>query len=106
MLLKGVVMITNQQLIDQCREIIADESQEQWCVDICKVALASLTSGKSPVIPDGWVTVPLQPSVEMITAWRKDMGVSYAKEHAEKIGEDEIVFAHQAMLAAAPEPPC
>lgn len=56
-------------------------------------------------VPDGWKLVPLQPTDEMIQAWRNDMSNSYASQYAENIGEDEIVFAHQAMLAVAPEPP-
>ena len=58
----------------------------------------------SPEIPDGWVMVPLCPDENMIQAWRKDMSQSYAGEHAEEIGEDEVCFAYQAMLAAAPKP--
>lgn len=69
--------------------------------------LSALTQPASPALklPDGWVAVPLEPTEEMIAAWRDDMDKSYAKEHAIKIGEDEIVFAHQAMLAAAPSVP-
>jgi len=55
-------------------------------------------------IPDGWKLVPIQPTEEMINAWDEDMGQSYARVHAEQIGEDEVVFAYQAMLAAAPKP--
>lgn len=58
----------------------------------------------SPETPDGWVMVPLCPDENMIQAWRKDMSQSYAGEHAEEIGEDEVCFAYQAMLAAAPKP--
>lgn len=69
--------------------------------------IAALTQPASPSLklPDGWVAVPLEPTEEMIAAWRDDMDKSYAKEHAIKIGEDEIVFAHQAMLSAAPSVP-
>lgn len=58
----------------------------------------------SPEIPDGWKLVPIQPTEEMINAWDSDMSQSYARVHAEQIGEDEVVFAYQAMLAAAPKP--
>lgn len=58
----------------------------------------------SPAIPDGWKLVPIQPTEEMINAWDSDMSQSYARVHAEQIGEDEVVFAYQAMLAAAPKP--
>ncbi|MBC3250475.1 hypothetical protein H8I91_09390 [Serratia fonticola] len=55
-----------------------------------------------PELPDGWVMVPLCPDENMLQAWRKDMAQSYAGVHAEEIGEDEVCFAYQAMLAAAP----
>uniref|UniRef100_UPI0035C6999D hypothetical protein n=1 Tax=Serratia quinivorans TaxID=137545 RepID=UPI0035C6999D len=63
-----------------------------------------LEAANSPEISDGWVMVPLCPDENMIQAWRKDMSQSYAGEHAEEIGEDEVCFAYQAMLAAAPKP--
>jgi len=53
-------------------------------------------------VPEGWKLVPIEPTEEMISAWREDMGRSYAEYYAEKIGDDEIVFSYQAMLAAAP----
>jgi len=52
----------------------------------------------------GWKMVPVEPTEEMVAAWRKDMNQSYAREFSEKIGEDEVVFAYQAMLEAAPKP--
>lgn len=58
----------------------------------------------SDIAPGGWVMVPLCPDENMLDAWRKDMSQSYAGEHAEEIGEDEVCFAYQAMLAAAPKP--
>lgn len=56
------------------------------------------------LIPDGWKLVPIQPTEEMINAWGADMSQSYARVHAEQIGEDEVVFAYQAMIASAPKP--
>ncbi|UQY45023.1 DUF550 domain-containing protein [Mixta hanseatica] len=56
------------------------------------------------VAPPGWQLVPVEPTEEMVAAWRKDMNQSYAGEFSEKIGEDEVVFAYQAMLEAAPKP--
>ncbi|WP_333896644.1 hypothetical protein [Mixta calida] len=52
----------------------------------------------------GWKVVPIEPTEEMVAAWRKDMNQSYAREFSEKIGEDEVVFGYQAMLEAAPKP--
>lgn len=55
-------------------------------------------------IPEGWKLVPIEPTEEMLRAWRGDMYKSYAKIHIEHIGDDEIVFAYSAMIAAAPTP--
>jgi hypothetical protein len=118
-------MMTEEQrqaLIWRCRDEVAHLKQMveggvrggrysvteyRYQLIINEVALAALTQPASPALklPDGWVAVPMEPTEEMIAAWRDDMDKSYAKEHAIKIGEDEIVFAHQAMLAAAPSAP-
>lgn len=109
-------MMTEEQLIDRIcltcvdvRHAATDESAQKFINDIRGLAeqLVALTQPASPALklPDGWVAVPIEPTEEMIAAWRDDMDKSYAKEHAIKIGEDEIVFAHQAMLAAAPAVP-
>ncbi|WP_350260795.1 hypothetical protein AAF463_11585 [Pantoea sp. BJ2] len=100
--------MTNQQLKAHCEDVIANPQDHlDWVVDMAKEAFAALNQSVSPELklPDGWVAVPMEPTEEMIAAWRDDMDKSYAKEHAIKIGEDEIVFAHQAMLAAAPAVP-
>lgn len=54
---------------------------------------------------EGWQLVPVEPTDEMLRAWRGDMYKSYAKSHIERIGDDEIGFAWNAMIAAAPTPP-
>ncbi|PPS58854.1 hypothetical protein CRX72_23960 [Pantoea sp. BRM17] len=101
-----------QTLIGLCRievrrwkhaaEAVPDK---RYMVELMEIALYALTEN-AVAAPAGWKLVPIEPTQNMIAAWRNDMSQSYAKEHSDKIGEDEIVFAHQAMLAAAPEAPC
>ncbi|MEB2409382.1 hypothetical protein QMN27_12195 [Enterobacter asburiae] len=50
------------------------------------------TSGNSPVIPDGWVAVPVEPTEKMLNAWLSE--VANWRGH---------VAGYKAMLAAAPQ---
>lgn len=61
-------------------------------------------AAEAKLIPDGWKLVPVEPTEEMLRAWRDDMYKSYAKNHIEHIGDDEIGFAWTAMITAAPTP--
>lgn len=102
-------VLTEEQK-EQLIEFIKGE-QESWSLEghystMLRIALAALSAEGRSLQMEGWLITPLQPTEQMIAAWRKDMGMSYAKVHAQKIGEDEIVFAYQAMLNVAPEAPC
>ena len=59
-------------------------------VEACRAAMLHGADGNSPVIPDGWVLVPKEPTSEMLNAaW-----VSHGIYHAS---------AYRTMLAAAPQ---
>lgn len=58
--------------------------------------------GKSPVIPDGWVMVPIEPTVEMIAAAMLSDDVLFDTEDDTMFRVQHGVI-WQAMLAAAPQ---
>lgn len=62
-----------------------------------------LQAGNSPVIPDGYVLVPVEPTDEMIVAAMDSDDVTYNES------DDTVFYVHhreiyKAMLAAAPQP--
>ncbi|AUJ81348.1 hypothetical protein CWI88_09975 [Enterobacter cancerogenus] len=58
-------------------------------VDACRAALLQGAAGNSPVIPDGWVLVPVDATRAMIDA-------------AARVEEDGYDAMHKAMIEAAP----
>lgn len=91
------VITDSGQMITDSGEMITDKKQALIESDIDNTAQQYEALA-------GWKMVPVEPTEEMVAAWRKDMNQSYAREFSEKIGEDEVVFAYQAMLEAAPKP--
>ncbi|ENE4829178.1 hypothetical protein [Klebsiella michiganensis] len=67
-----------------------DDVQSVW--DVCRHA-AMLQAGNSPVIPDGYVMVPKEPTVNQ---WAAGM-------QAFDSGVDKVTRVYKAMLAAAPQ---
>ena len=64
-------------------------AREQWAAwEACRAAM--LQAGNSPVIPDGYVMVPKEPTAAMISAWLSE--VANWRGH---------VAGYKAMLAAA-----
>ncbi|ECR8549369.1 hypothetical protein F2D81_18075 [Salmonella enterica] len=62
-----------------------------------------LRAGNSPVIPDGYALVPVEPTDEMIVAAMDSDDVTYNES------DDTVFYVHhceiyKAMLAAAPQP--
>ncbi|ENJ3383382.1 hypothetical protein AB1B75_004888 [Salmonella enterica] len=62
-----------------------------------------LQAGNSPVIPDGYTLVPVEPTDEMIVAAMDSDDVTYNES------DDTVFYVHhceiyKAMLAAAPQP--
>ncbi|EBT2373295.1 hypothetical protein CGY19_12200 [Salmonella enterica] len=62
-----------------------------------------LQAGNSPVIPDGYALVPVEPTDEMIVAAMDSDNVTYNES------DDTVFYVHhceiyKAMLAAAPQP--
>lgn len=82
-------------------------SELTWCSDNqhqddTLYVRADVVTGNSPVIPDGWVAVPVEPTAEMIAAAMCSNDVLFDKE-------DDTLFRVQhgeiwrSMLAAAPQ---
>ncbi len=95
---------------DECSETVArvDANEVACFLNACRAEVLRLNAidntAQQYEALAGWKMVPVEPTEEMVAAWRKDMNQSYAREFSEKIGEDEVVFAYQSMLAAAPTP--
>ncbi|EPZ1175194.1 DUF551 domain-containing protein [Klebsiella oxytoca] len=66
------------------------EKYLEWAEKACRAAM--LQAGNSPVIPDGYVMVPKEPTEAMINAWLSE--VANWRGH---------VAGYEAMLAAAPQ---
>lgn len=65
--------------------------------------LQEALAGNSPVIPDGYALVPVEPTDEMIVAAMDSDDVTYNES------DDTVFYVHhreiyKAMLAAAPKP--
>jgi len=91
--------MTNQQLKAHCEDVIANPQDHlDWVVDMAKEALAALTQPASPdfKLPDGWVAVPREATIEMI-----ESGWTYSV--LEKNATAKGTWA--CMVAAAPAVP-
>lgn len=91
--------MTNQQLKAHCEDVIANPQDHlDWVVDMAKEALAALTQPASPdfKLPDGWVAVPREATIEMI-----ESGWTYSV--LEKNATAKGTWA--CMVAAAPAAP-
>ncbi|POT97963.1 hypothetical protein C3399_10615 [Enterobacter cloacae complex sp. ECNIH14] len=62
-------------------------------LDDCRAAMLQGADGNSPVIPDGWVILPADPTQAMMNAWLSE--VANWRGHAS---------GYRAMIAAAPKP--
>lgn len=63
--------------------------------------MEAVLAGARLCVPDGWKFVPKVPTHEMIVAF-----VEQWYCHRQSIDDPQMDDAYQAMLAAAPEPPC
>ncbi|HHK9531299.1 TPA: hypothetical protein ACQZHT_004531 [Enterobacter hormaechei] len=81
------IMATYAGSADECRKLVRKHIE-----DACRAAMLQGADGNSPVIPDGWVVVPVEPTEEMNKA-----GWTAMNEH------DAINPTYRAMLAAAPQ---
>ena len=63
---------------------------EEWIA--CRAAMLQGADGNSPVIPDGWVMLPAEPTQAMMNAWLSE--VANWRGHA---------AGYRAMIAAAPQ---
>lgn len=69
-------------------------AREQWAAwEACRNAMLQGADGNSPVIPDGWVAVPVEPTTNQ---WAAGM-------QAFDSGMDKVTRVYKAMLAAAPQ---
>lgn len=77
------------------------EYHEGW--NACRAAMLQGADGNSPVIPDGWVMVPVEPTAEMLQS-----GISAHYERSQIQIHDRpapgpMECAYVAMIAAAPQ---
>lgn len=72
----------------------------------CRAAMLQGSDGNSPVIPDGWVMVPVEPTEEMCDVGHVGIdvltGVTDENEYYSIDGED-AAKVYRAMIAAAPQ---
>lgn len=74
-------------------------AREQWAVwEACRNAMLRGADGNSPVIPDGWVAVPKEPTPDMREAYHQAQA-----EYEDSDGLWSPDHQWQAMLAAAPQ---
>lgn len=78
------------QIVSLLAHNIGDKFLAQKIWNACRATMLQCADGNSPVIPDGWVLVPKEPTPDMLNAaW-----VSHGIYHAS---------AYRTMLAAAPQ---
>lgn len=79
---------------------MAGHHRDKLCraVEDCRAAMLQGADGNSPVIPDGWVLVPVEPTPEMREAYHQAQG-----EYEDVDGLWSPDHQWQAMLAAAPQ---
>ncbi|MGQ6231203.1 hypothetical protein ACUNFK_22600 [Serratia sp. IR-2025] len=91
-LLPDAELITRLQKIwwvSGCSHCMSNDTASK-IIAACRAAMLQGADGNSPVIPDGWKLVPVEPTEDMLRAAYRESGVYSAK-------------AYRAMLAAAPE---
>jgi len=69
----------------------------------CRAAMLQGADGNSPVLPDGWVLVPVEPTAEMISS---GIAVHYERSQIQihdRPAPGPMECAYVAMLAAAPQ---
>lgn len=87
---------TIQDAVKFCRETgrqDAGSAMDAW--NACRAAMLQGADGNSPVIQNGWVMVPVEPTEAMINAYR---GALYSGESAVS-----CIDLYKAMIAAAPQ---
>ena len=78
-----------------------DGQFESW--NACHAAMLQGADGKSPVIPDGWVIVPAEPTAEML---QSGISAHYERNQIQihdRPAPGPMECAYVAMLAAAPQ---
>lgn len=82
-------------------QVIAKEHQND--PDVIKLYRAPIPAQQSPVVPEGWQLVPIEPTKKMIKdgAWRE-----YYEESSNSliVDDDDVISVWKDMLAAAPKP--
>ncbi|MLW03083.1 hypothetical protein EAK82_23505 [Salmonella enterica] len=86
-----------------CRSAMFRDLSQPVDPQISEYEKIMLQAGNSPVIPDGYVLVPVEPTDEMIVAAMDSDDVTYNES------DDTVFYVHhreiyKAMLAAAPQP--
>ncbi|HIE5387002.1 TPA: hypothetical protein ACXNPR_000296 [Enterobacter cancerogenus] len=91
---------------------VKDAMRESY--DACRAAMLQGADGNSPVIPDGWVLVPIEPTEDMIihgfeAELREEFRDAEAWEAFEEMSGCEQAaqrarWCWSAMIAAAPKP--
>lgn len=81
-----------QSRIDEAVELLKRAAPQMLAKKDPDGALVGQIKSNSPVIPDGWKLVPIEPTEKMLTA-------SYMFSHV-----DNTIDSWKAMLAAAPHP--
>ncbi|WP_363420710.1 DUF551 domain-containing protein [Enterobacter ludwigii] len=76
---------------------VRDTMKEAY--DACRAAMLHGADGNSPVIPDGWVLVPIEPTAEMQSAAAS--AIRFETTPINKLWTGNAVY--KAMLAAAPQ---
>ncbi|CAM8133663.1 hypothetical protein ENINMA193B_05240 [Enterobacter intestinihominis] len=80
------------QIVSLLAHNIGDKLLAQKIWNACRAAMLQGADGKSPVIPDGWVMLPAEPTQAMMNAWLSE--VANWRGHA---------AGYRAMIAAAPQ---
>ncbi|HBM7610128.1 TPA: hypothetical protein LZ305_002282 [Enterobacter asburiae] len=101
-------MMTDKDLTDDVLDEIiagAKTSMEQYLALSLKAERAAKqnSDGNSPVIPDGWVLVPVEPTAEML---QSGISAHYERNQIQihdRPAPGPMECAYVAMLAAAPQ---
>lgn len=81
-----------QRLVDYgAADDDAIASAEEFVYNACRAAMLQGADGNSPVIPDGWVMVPVEPTPEMINSAMRDNETG------------EVSEIYELMIAASPK---
>lgn len=79
-------------------------SEAQWILvgwNACRVAMLQGADGNSPVIPDGWVAVPVEPTIAILDEF--DSIIDYGAEDSKDAWSRLLAAAWIKSLPAAPQ---